>query len=138
MLRGNRIPIAAWSARRPYDRIYVAELPPLNVEIEVRRKRIKPHKGRVRVALYGSETFDPTSEIDLDTLGFGPADAEPRKIRIRDLDHDGFEDLLVKFRVRDTGIEAGDEEACLYGETLTGVPFEGCDHVRTVGRRQGF
>ncbi|UGV41368.1 hypothetical protein J7W08_03465 [Methanococcoides orientis] len=47
-------------------------------------------------------------------------------------DFDGDLDLVIYFRVQKTGIEAGDTDATLTGETFDGTPFEGTDSVRTV------
>jgi hypothetical protein len=49
----------------------------------------------------------------------------------RDWNGDGREDLLTFYRTEETGIAMGDTEACLTGETIDGVPFEGCDDITT-------
>jgi hypothetical protein len=100
--------------------------------------RINPSgRGNLRVAILGSSTFD-VEDVDVTTLAFGPDDAPTARAaggRHRDVNADGFLDLLAHFRNDETGIEFGDTEACLIGETLDGAPFSGCDSVRTIPDR---
>lgn len=120
--------------------IYAVELPRRTVAIDVRphgrRNRIHPSRRElVPVALLGSADFD-VADVDVASLGFGPGGAPLWRgaTESRDLDGDGFVDLLARFRSRETGIARGEGEACLSGETTEGVAFEGCDAVRTVPR----
>jgi len=93
-------------------------------------------RGVLPVAIYGSDDFD-VADIDVTSLTFGFGDALPASVsrRNRDVDSDGFPDLLLHFRIAETGVEVGDTEACLSGETLDGTPFSGCDTIRTVPDR---
>jgi probable HAF family extracellular repeat protein len=92
------------------------------------------------VALLGSEDFDVT-QVEISTLAFGPDGAQPlndlstplaRFLHLRDVDHDGFVDLLLYFEVAETGLQPGDTQACLDGGGEQ--PFHDCDPV-TVGVR---
>jgi hypothetical protein len=90
-------------------------------------------RGVIPVAILTTEDFDAAT-VDVDSVRFGPAEAEKRhkQAHVEDVDGDGDLDLLLHFRTQDTGIALGDTEACVTGQTYDGVPIEGCDSVRTV------
>lgn len=112
------------------------EVPILGVDIDIRpgsdRNPIQLRsRGVVPVVVYGSETFD-VDTIDIGTLGFGPNSAPPSHRNgphYADFDDDGLMDLLLHPRVSETGLIAEDEEACVFGATLDGTQFEGCDLI---------
>jgi hypothetical protein len=90
--------------------------------------------GLVPLAILGAEDLD-ASQVDPTSLDFGPEAATAMNRphpRLYDIDRDGFEDLLVFFRTRDTGIAAGDTSACLTGSHTDGAPLRGCDAVFTL------
>lgn len=84
---------------------------------------------KLEVAILGSETFS-VLDIDQSTLAFGPSGAAPflwAGVTVEDIDVDDFDDLIVFFRLEQSGIEAGDTEVCVTGELTEGTPFSGCD-----------
>ena len=122
--------------RDPED---LSETNRLDVEIDVRPRspmnRVNPtSRGALPVAILGSETVDVTA-VDRESLAFGPAGAAPLpwSFRQHDVNRDGLDDLVARFRLRSSGIEPGDEQACLLGE-IDGLGFESCDEVRTAIR----
>jgi hypothetical protein len=85
------------------------------------------------VAILGSEIFD-VADVNVNSLAFGPAGASPflwAGVTIEDLDEDGFMDLVVYFRIEETGISDGDTQACLVGEMLGTTPFVACGAIVT-------
>ncbi|MCH8921271.1 MAG: hypothetical protein IIA23_11300 [Chloroflexi bacterium] len=120
---------------------------PGEIEIDIKpgsdRNPVKlKSKGVIPVAILGSDAFDVTT-VDVTTLTFGPDGATPAHDltdpvvyadHLKDVNGDGFTDLVSHYRTQDTGIATGDTEACLTGETTGDVAIWGCDDIRTVGK----
>jgi hypothetical protein len=110
----------------------------MQVDVSVRpgnSNKINPFSNStVPVVIYGSVSFD-VRNVDEATLVFASPLADTGAgsdgASLTDVNDDGYDDLLSHHRVPDTGIAVGDTEACLWGDTLNGVPFEGCAAVDT-------
>jgi len=93
-------------------------------------------RGVVPVVLYGEIDF-AVEDVDVDTLAFGPDAAfiaHRNGPHFDDIDGDGLLDMVLHHRISETGLTAYDVEACLSGQTIDGLSFEGCDDVVPVGR----
>ena len=90
-------------------------------------------KGVVPVVILSTADFDATM-VDPMTVAFGPAGAMPvhEGGHIEDVNLDGALDLMLHFLTQDTGINCGDSEAILTGETFVGDQIEGVDSIQTV------
>lgn len=91
-------------------------------------------KGVIPVAILGSETFNVTN-VDVTTLAFGVSGAVPAHHQgghQKDVNGDGFTDLVSHYRTNETGIVTGDVESCVTGELFDGTPVQGCDSIVTV------
>ena len=91
-------------------------------------------EGLVAVAILTTETFDATTVSPI-TVRFGPAEAnlEHQLGHLEDVDSDGDLDLVLHFGTQESGIQCGDTEASLAGETFDGQAIQGSDSIVTVG-----
>lgn len=89
-------------------------------------------KGGIWVAVLSDGEFDPL-KIKKSTVCFGPDCAKAIRFKVRDINKDGYRDLLLRFRIRATGIKCGDTDATLTGKTFDGQSFTGTDQITTRG-----
>ena len=124
--------------------VYASWAPATSI-VEIITIDIKPRKNpknvidlkmdrELKVAIVGAETFDAL-QVDPATIKFGPIEAGPVNYKVRDYNRDGFSDLILRFNLSETGIDCGDVEATLTGETYSGDAIQGSDSF-TVERCQ--
>jgi hypothetical protein len=125
--------------------------PTVGVQIDIKpgsdSNPINPSgRGNLPVAILGSDTFD-AMDVDATTLALGPDAAAPShdltkpgvfEDHLRDVNDDGFTDLVTHYQTQQTGILREDLEACITGDLLDGTPFEGCDAIRVITGTRGF
>jgi hypothetical protein len=92
--------------------------------------------GTVAVAILGSATFDPLT-VDPATVTLAGAPpislgAGPPQSLARDVNRDGYLDLILHFRIRDLQLAPTDTQAVLYGTTYSGQRIRGADAVRLL------
>jgi hypothetical protein len=86
----------------------------------------------ISVAVLSAADFEAPNLIDASTLKFGPGQASiSGSPRVRDMDGDGDEDLVVKFLTNETGIACGDTRARLSGYTFDSRSISGSDATNT-------
>jgi uncharacterized protein (TIGR02145 family) len=83
----------------------------------------------VNVALLATNNFSPFNQVDTKTLTFGATGDESSLLsclrKARDVNRDGFADLICSFSTKSTGLKCGDKEVILKGKIkTTGTPFE--------------
>lgn len=114
-------------------------LAPTTVSIDIKpdshQNIINPHShGNIAVAIFTTDLFD-ASAVDDTTVRFGTSGSEavPLQVKLRDVDGDMDTDMVLQFNIQHTDINCGDSSAFLTGETLSGIPIQGSDSIRTVG-----
>jgi hypothetical protein len=100
---------------------------------------VKPHfpgndvllkQSEVFVSVMGSDVFE-VSAVDISSVRFGPGDALASKGKgwIRDINSDGYPDLVLGFATVDTGIVPGTQTVTLSGSTTAGLLFAGSESI---------
>ena len=90
-------------------------------------------KGKIPVAVLTTDaSYAPN--VNFETVEFSPDGATEShgRAHIKDVDGDGLMDMLLHFNTQDTGIQCGDTEATLTGETFGGQAITGTDTIVTV------
>ena len=117
-------------------------IPAIDIAIDIKpgnkRNVINPRaKGGIWVAILSDTNadspFDPLSQVDIPTVEFGPDGARALRYKVKDKNRDGLGDLLLRFKIPETGTACGDTEATLIGDTFDGQSITGTDAVKTVG-----
>jgi len=90
--------------------------------------------GVIPVAILTTDDLDATT-VNPQSVRFGPNNAAEAHGRshVEDVNGDGRPDAVFHFRTDETGIQCGDTQAILKGETLGGNAVQGTDSIRTVG-----
>jgi hypothetical protein len=91
-------------------------------------------RGIIPVAILTTPSFEATT-VDPMSVAFGPDGATEShgKGHIEDADNDGDMDMVLHFKTQDTGIQCGDTEASLTGQTFEGQAIAGSDAIQTDG-----
>ena len=90
------------------------------------------NNGRFWVAILAEEGFDPL-QVDVSSVRFGPSNATTNSTRVRDVNHDGLPELMLRFVIPELGVSCGMERLSLSGRTFAGDEIFGDDFIRTVG-----
>lgn len=103
------------------------------VTIAVRKTINLQGAGLISVAILSTPVFDAT-DVDPLTVRFGPAEASEAHGRghVEDVNSDGRPDLVLHFRVQESGITQGLTEVCLKGRTRSGSSIKGCAPIQVT------
>ncbi|MGM8227779.1 choice-of-anchor Q domain-containing protein [Cellvibrio sp. ARAG 10.3] len=77
--------------------------------------------------------FEPIWDVDRSTIRLGSAGATPFKYTRIDLNEDGIHDLVMRFRINETGLACGDTAIDLQGTIVGGAEFVARADIVTVG-----
>ena len=89
-------------------------------------------RGRFWLAILSDAEFDAL-QVDPATVALGAGEASPDRYRVKDVNRDRLPDLMLRFRTPEVGLQCGDTEVELTGETYAGDSVIGTDKVKTVG-----
>jgi hypothetical protein len=124
---------------RYIDNVRIYSFPAVDIDIKPGSypNSINPRsKGKIPVAILSSMDFDAPTEVDMESLTFGPTgDEESLAFCSRsseDVNDDGYDDLVCHFYTRNAEFQCADSEGILIGKTVDDTPLEGSDSVRIV------
>ena len=86
--------------------------------------------GFVSVAVLTTGEIDAL-QLDPGSVKFGPDEVLATRYRVKDVDRDGDEDLVMYFRIQQAGIDCSNTEATLLGELYDGTQVVGTDYIKT-------
>jgi len=102
--------------------------------------KLEDDDEKISVAILSTKQFSASQQVDRASLTFGSTGNENslnlkgRKhapdCQVKDVNRDGFSDLVCKFLINKTGFQLGDTIGILNGMTLTGNPITGQDSVK--------
>jgi len=98
-------------------------------------------KGKLPVAIFGSEEFD-CSQIDLASVlleGMSISVNEKNgkyQTHITDINADGMDDILIQFEISGNELTATSDMAAISGKLLDGQSFEGSDEVLIINNKK--
>ena len=103
--------------------------------------KIKKTTTIYTVTIITAQNFDATT-VDVSTVCFGDVDAPAERDctevdgagQLSDFEPDGDLDMILQFESAQTGIDTGETQACLTGQTSGGTPFSGCGAIAGGGR----
>ena len=111
--------------------------------------RIKPHSrdyapiyprnhGKIKVAILSSAEFNAPVSVDQETLTFGSTGDEASFVkchrRAKDVNNDGYPDLVCKFKTELAGFTEQDDEGILKGQLTDGTSIEGAGYIKLIKR----
>ena len=121
---------------------YEGDSPELEVAVDIKPgsddNRVTPDKGTIPVAIVTTDAFDATA-VEPASICFGDAETPSERTctevhgrgHVEDVNADRRTDLVVHFEAAASGIDTGDDSACLSGRTRDGIAVRGCDSIRT-------
>ncbi len=122
----------AWAVR-PGDVAAASLIVNIDIRPHRQKEEVRINLGQhklLRVAILTEDAFD-AMQVDPATVRFGPAHATIERYRIHDVNNDGNADLLLVFKVMDTGIAECDTHATLTGTLYDGTAIEGSESFTT-------
>ncbi|MFZ3166118.1 MAG: PGF-pre-PGF domain-containing protein [Candidatus Methanoperedens sp.] len=126
------------SAPAIFEIIPVSEIPVFEVNIDILGGKINPgSNGEIRIAILSDATFNAIVMVDTSSVmaTFGKSEVKLKNpySEFKDVNKDGYLDVLLHFKIKETGIQCGDTQATLIGKTITGLNFIGNDSFVTIG-----
>jgi hypothetical protein len=101
---------------------------------------IRPNtNGNINLAILSradtANPFSPAVDVDRRSVRLGSGGAAPFKFTERDLNGDDIADLVMRFKIRETGVACGDAAIELRGSIIEAAEFVASTAITTIGCR---